>query len=143
MALVAAGRITALTHRIIGCGIRVHRYFGPGLLHAPYAFALAYELTSIGLRCEREIACPVVYGGTTLPCAYRLDMVVEDTVVVEIKAIDRFHDIHRAQLITYLKLSGYPAGLLINFNVPVLKDGIMRVLNDARVRRVSETEQGS
>ena len=122
--------INTITKRIIGCAIRVHRVFGPGLLESPYKLATAIELTSAGLSYVAEVPLPVSYNGRELGTAYRMDFVVEESVVVEVKAIERLLPIHRQQLLTYLRLSGYPVGLLINFNVPVLKDGIVRVLND-------------
>ena len=119
-----------ITRRIIGCTIRVHRVFGPGLLESPYKLATAIEFTSDGLSYVAEAPLPVSYNGRELGTAYRMDFVVEESVVVEVKATERILPIHRQQLLTYLRLSGYPVGLLINFNVPVLKDGIVRVVND-------------
>ena len=122
--------INTITKRIIGCAIRVHRVFGPGLLESPYKLAIAIEFTFEGLSYVAEESLPVSYNGRELGTAYRMDFVVEKTVVVEVKAIERVLPIHRQQLLTYLRLSGYPVGLLINFYVPVLKDGIVRVVND-------------
>jgi GxxExxY protein len=130
MALIDIPPINRITHRINGGAIRVHRAFGPGLLESPYRLALGIELLAAGLSCVSEVPLSVTYNGRDLGTGYRMDFVVEDTVVIEVKAIDRLLPIHRQQLLTYLKLSGYPAGLLINFNVPLLKDGIVRVLND-------------
>jgi GxxExxY protein len=130
MVLVAAGGITVLTDKIIGCGMRVHTNLGPGLLEVPYKLGMAEELTAAGLDYEMEVPLPVTYGDRTLPCGYRMDMVVRQTVVLEIKAVEKLLRVHRAQLLTYLKLSGYPAGLLLNFNVTHLRDGITRVLSD-------------
>jgi len=130
MALVPANGITTLTEKIIGCGIRVHRVFGPGLLEAPYQLALISELEDCGLGFEAEVPMSVTYGEKKFACGYKLDIVVERVVVVEIKAVEKLLPVHRAQLLTYLKLSGYPAGLLMNFNVKLMKDGIVRVLNN-------------
>lgn len=129
MALLPLGEINEITDRIIGCAIRVHRTLGPGLLHAPYLFALNIELDGLNIEHALEVPLPVTYEGKTLPCGYRLDMVVEGKVVVEVKSVERLLPIHRAQLITYLKLGKYAAGLLLNFNAPLLKDGLVRVVN--------------
>ena len=119
-----------ITRRIIGCTIRVHRVFGPGLLESPYKLATAIEFTSDGLSYVAEEPLLVSYDGRELGTAYRMDFVVEKSVVVEVKAIERVLPIHQQQLLTYLRLSGYPVGLLINFNVRTLKDGITRIVND-------------
>jgi GxxExxY protein len=121
--------INKLTEQIIGAAIEVHRELGPGLLESTYEAALAYELTLRGVPFERQAALPIKYKGVLMEIGYRLDLLVGDAVVVELKAVDRVDRIHEAQLITYLKLSGKRAGLLINFNVPLLKDGITRRLN--------------
>jgi len=130
MSLESTARINHLTRTIVGCGIKVHRVFGPGLLETPYHLALAMELRTANLPFQVEVPLEVEYQGRNLGAGYRMDFVVDDTVVIEVKAIERLLPIHRQQLITYLKRSGYPAGLLINFNVPLLKDGVIRVLND-------------
>ncbi len=116
----------AITAQIIGAAIEVHRTLGPGLLESAYEACLCVELSERGLRVERQVALPLHYRGKRLDVGYRLDLVVEDEVVVEIKAIDALLAIHDAQLLTYLRLSGKRVGLLLNFNVPVLKDGIRR-----------------
>jgi GxxExxY protein len=118
-----------LTDQIIGCAIEVHRHLGPGLLEAVYEECLCYELSQIGLRFERQVHLPVSYKGIKLACGHKLDLVVEDSVVVEIKAIDELAPIHQAQLLTYLKTSNKKVGLLINFNVHYLKSGLKRVVN--------------
>ncbi len=118
-----------LTEQIIGAAIEVHRELGPGLLESAYEAALAYELTLRGLVFERQAALPVHYKGLMIEVGYRLDLLVGDSVIVELKAVERVERIHDAQLITYLKLSGKKVGLLINFNVPLLKDGITRRVN--------------
>lgn len=115
-----------LTRRIIGCAIAVHRVLGPGLLESAYLECLCYELKNAGIRFGREVPLPVVYGEVRLDCGYRLDIVVEGKVVIELKAVDTIHPIHEAQILTYLRLSGIRKGLLINFNVRVLKSGIKR-----------------
>jgi GxxExxY protein len=122
-------RINDATSSIIAAAIKVHRALGPGLLESTYTACLLYELRRSGSHVESQQAVPILYDGVSLDCGYRLDMVVNDLVVVELKAIDRFAPIHTAQMLTYLKLTGYPVGLLINFNVPLLKQGIKRILN--------------
>jgi len=117
-----------LTGRIIGAAIEVHRALGPGLLESAYQVCLAQELSLQGLIFEREKPLPVEYKGLQLDCGYRLDFIVDGKVVVELKAVDKIHPVHEAQLLTYLKLTGCRVGLLINFNVPVLKNGIKRMV---------------
>jgi GxxExxY protein len=102
---------------------------GPGLLESAYDVCLVYELRKSGRQVDTQRAVPIVYDGVALDCGYRLDMVVDDLAVVELKAIDGFAPIHTAQMLTYLKLTRFPVGLLINFNVPLLKQGIKRVVN--------------
>src|SRR5438067_1033337 len=119
----------ALTDRIIGAAIEVHRHLGPGLLETAYQECLCYELSQQGLRFEQEVALPVRYKGIKLDCGYRMDLVVEDTVLVEIKAIEGLLPVHSAQLLTYLKSSGRRVGRLINFNVPILAKGLKRMVN--------------
>ncbi|HTX36326.1 MAG TPA: GxxExxY protein [Bryobacteraceae bacterium] len=120
-----------VTERIIGAAIEVHRHLGPGLLESAYEECLCRELNLVGLRFERQVSLPVNYKGLRLDCAYRLDLLVENLVIVEIKAIDELAPIHQAQLLTYLKAAGKQVGLLMNFNVPVLKDGLRRVINNS------------
>ena len=115
-----------LTGQIIGAAIEVHRELGPGLLESTYQACLAQEFSMRGLPFQREKPLPVEYKGHQLDCGYRLDFIVDEKVVVELKAVDEIHPVHQAQLLTYLKLTGCKVGLLINFNVPVLKDGITR-----------------
>jgi GxxExxY protein len=115
-----------LTHAIIGAAIEVHRALGPGLLEAAYEVSLEHELVQRGLRVRRQVGMPVQYKGVSLDAGYRLDLLVEDTVVVEVKAVDGLTRVHEAQLLTYLRLSGVRIGLLINFNERVLKDGVLR-----------------
>jgi len=115
---------------IVDCALRVHRELGPGLLESTYEACLYYELTQAGLTVESQKALPVVYNEVKLDCGYRIDLFVENKVVVEIKSVDALNDIHLAQILTYLKLSGCKLGLLINFNVKLLKHGIRRVVNN-------------
>lgn len=116
-----------LTSRVIGACIEIHRELGPGLLESAYAECLAYELAKAGLHFERQSALPVRYKEVQLDCGYRLDFVIEGVLILELKSVAELHPIHEAQLLTYLKLDKKPLGLLINFNVPVLKQGIKRV----------------
>jgi GxxExxY protein len=117
-----------LTNEIIGLAIEVHRGLGPGLLESAYEVCLCYELEQQGIPFRRQVALPVVYKKVKLDCGYRMDLVVDETVVVELEVVEKLIPIHEAQLITYLKLSGLRTGLLLNFNTPVLKYGIRRVV---------------
>ena len=117
-----------LTHKIIGAAIEVHRQLGPGLLESAYEECLARELSIRGLFFERQKPIPVVYKGVKLECGYRIDLLVEHQIVLELKAIEQIAAIHEAVVLTYLKLSGITVGLLINFHVAVLKDGIRRYI---------------
>lgn len=122
--------INLITQKIIGAAIEVHRKLGPGLLESAYQECLCRELAIRGLGFQRERALPVEYKGIRLDCGYRLDLLVEGLVVVEVKSVELLAPVHDAQLLTYLRLGDWTVGLLINFNVPVLKDGIRRrVLN--------------
>ncbi len=123
-------RINDITETIIGSAISVHRELGPGLLESAYEACLAYDIAKSGLSVERQKELPVKYRNVKLDCGYRIDLLVENKVIVEIKAIDKLAPIHTAQLLSYLKLSGCKVGLLINFNVKILKDGIRRLIND-------------
>ncbi len=123
-------RLNRITESIIGAAIEVHRDLGPGLLESAYENCLTFELVERGLKVEQQKPLPVVYREVKLDCGYRLDLLVEEAVIVEVKAVDRLAPIHKAQLLSYLRLSGCKVGLLINFNVKVLKDGIRRVVND-------------
>lgn len=118
--------LNEITAQIIGAAIDVHKALGPGLLESAYEACLCRELSLRELAFERQTALPVEYKGIKLDCGYRLDIVVAQTVVIEIKAISNIEPIHEAQLLTYLKLGGWKVGLLINFNVPILKQGIRR-----------------
>jgi GxxExxY protein len=121
--------INRITEKIIGAAIEVHRELGPGLLESAYETCLSFELAERGLGVDRQKPLPIVYKGIRLDAGYRLDLLVEENVVVEIKAVEELAPIHQAQLLSYLKLSGCKIGLLINFNVPVLKNGIKRIIN--------------
>jgi len=122
-------KINEITNEIIGAAIEVHRALGPGLLESAYEECLCHELTLRGIPFSRQQALPVSYKSIQLDCGYRLDLLVANSVVVEIKAIDGLLPIHEAQLLTYLKMGGWQVGLLMNFNVPVLKDGIRRIVH--------------
>jgi len=123
-------RLDSITRRIIGAAIEVHRRLGPGLLESAYEACLAYELRQLAFKIEKQKPLPVVYKDVKLDCGYRLDLVVEDSVIVEVKAIEQLAPIHDAQLLSYLRLSGKTVGLLINFHVRVLKNGLKRIVND-------------
>ncbi len=131
-----------LTETIIGSGIAVHVETGPGLLESIYLPCLVIELRSRGLRVETERSVPVRYRGLTI-AHYRIDLVVEDLVVVEVKAVKALDPVHQAQVITYLKLTGCPVGLLMNFNVPLLTNGIRRVVHPSLYHAGNESPQSS
>jgi GxxExxY protein len=121
--------LNRITEAIIGSAIRVHKALGPGLLESAYEACTAYELTAQDMKIEQQKPLPLIYKQVHLDCGYRLDLFVEDKVIVEIKSVDQLLPIHKAQLLSYLKLSGCKMGLLINFNVKLLTDGIVRVIN--------------
>ncbi len=127
------GRAVDITEQILGAAIAVHRALGPGLLESTYEACLAFELIDRGLPIVRQAALPVVYLGVRIDCGYRLDLVVEGTVIVEIKSVERILPVHEAQILTYLKLSGLPVALLLNFNVPLMKEGIKRFVGHPAV----------
>jgi GxxExxY protein len=118
--------INQITERIIGCAIEVHKNLGPGLLESAYEECLAFELHSAGLYIERQKPVPVVYKDIKLDCGYRIDILVENLVVIELKVVDAFNPVHEAQILTYMKFANKSIGLLINFNVTLLKNGIKR-----------------
>jgi GxxExxY protein len=122
-----------ITGAIFESAIEVHRTLGPGLLESSYLECLHYELGERGLAFERQHAVPIVYKRITLSAGYRIDVIVEKQIVVEVKSVDRLMSIHEAQVLTYLRLINAPAGLLINFNVPKLLDGLKRVINSRYV----------
>ena len=107
----------------------VHKELGPGLIESAYEACMAYDLTSRGIKVERQKPLPIQYKGIRLDCGYRMDMVVENKLVLEIKAVDQIAPIHEAQLLTYLRMSGCQVGLIMNFNVPLFKDGLKRIVN--------------
>jgi GxxExxY protein len=119
-------RYEELTEKILGAAIEVHKALGPGLLESAYEECLCHEFNLRALRFERQIKVPVVYKGIHLDCGYQLDLMVENTVILELKSVERVTSIHEAQLLTYLKLMNKPVGFIINFNVPVLRAGIVR-----------------
>ena len=125
-----AEEMNTLTGTIIGAAIEAHRILGPGLLESAYEACLAFELKEQGLKIDRQIELPLIYKNLYLDCGYRLDLLVNDAVVVEIKAITTIAPIHLAQLTSYLKLTKCRVGLLINFNVTMLRDGITRIVNN-------------
>ena len=122
--------MNGLTERIIGAAIEVHKVLGPGLLESAYEGCLAHEFSIANLAFKRQVPLPVIYKSLQLDCGYRVDFLVERMVVLELKAVEGLQRIHEAQLLTYLKLGGWPIGLLINFNVPVLKRGIKRMVHN-------------
>ena len=119
-----------ITEQVIGACIEIHRHLGPGLLESAYEECLCHELSVLGIHFERQKPLPVKYKTVNLACGYRLDLVIEHKIILELKAVESLLAIHEAQLLTYLKLSGLTLGLLINFNVPVLKNGIRRIANN-------------
>ena len=121
-----------LTREVIGAAIKVHRALGPGLLESAYEACLAHELQKLGMRVERQKAIPLIYENVKLDCGFRADLVVESRVVVETKCKDALHPVDEAQLLSHIRLLNVPVGLLINFHVVVLKEGIRRMVNDYR-----------
>lgn len=117
-----------LTGKIVDCAITVHKLLGPGLLESAYEECLQYELSSCGLKTLKQLPMPLVYKEKKLDIGYRIDLLVDDKVIIEVKSVDALNPVHMAQIMTYLKLSGCRIGLLINFNVPFLKDGIRRII---------------
>jgi len=126
MAFHDRSQLNVITGQIIGAAIEVHRQLGPGLLESAYETCLAYELSQRGLHVVRQKSLPIVYKNIKLDQGYRIDLLVEDLVIVELKVVEALTEVHEAQLLSYLKFSGCPVGLLINFNVMLLKDGIKR-----------------
>jgi len=117
-----------ITKVIIGCAIDVHKELGPGLLESAYEECLYYELQKAGLKVEKQKAIPVIYKEIKLDCGYRADLIIEDKIIIELKTVDEFNPVHEAQILTYLKFAEKKLGLLINFNVLRLKDGIKRYI---------------
>ncbi len=131
--------INEITELVIGCAISVHTALGPGLLESAYQECLYYELTSQGLKVEKEKPLPLIYKDVKMECGYRVDLLVEDKVIVELKAVEALTDVHIAQVLTYLKLSNNKIGLLINFNSYRIKDGLKRLINKYYKPQVSQS----
>ena len=119
-----------LSSKILGAAIEVHKTLGPGLLESAYEECLCHELSIQGLLFEKQKPLSIDYKGKKLDCGYRLDIVVEKAVIIELKSCEKIEPIHKAQLLTYLKLSGLNLGLILNFNVPLMRDGIVRIVNE-------------
>ena len=119
--------INGLTEKVIGCIIEVHKHLGPGLLESTYEQCLAHELTINSIRFELQKSMPVMYKGIKLDCGYRIDMIIENDLIIELKSVEYITDIHMSQIITYLKLSHKKLGLIVNFNTRLIKNGIKRV----------------
>jgi GxxExxY protein len=136
-------RVNEVTEKVIGACIDIHRQLGPGLLESAYEECLCYDLSTLGLAFERQKDLPVEYKSVRLACGYKIDIIVEGLLVVELKAVERFLPIHQAQLLTYLKLSSLSVGLLINFNVPVLKQGLKRIVHNFSDTSASQRLCGS
>jgi len=119
-----------ITDKIIGAAIEVHRVLGPGLLESAYEECLCYELSLRDLKFKWQVPLPVAYKGIKLACGYKMDLLVDDLVVVELKTVEGLLQVHSAQLLSYLRLSGKPVGLLINFNSPTIKSGLKRIVNN-------------
>ena len=122
--------INKLSNRVIGAAIEVHKGLGPGLLESAYEECLCHELNLREISYDRQLSLPVLYKEKQLDCGYRIDVLVEKSIILELKAVDKIEAIHKAQLLTYLKLSDIHLGLLLNFNVPIMKDGIVRIVNE-------------
>jgi GxxExxY protein len=123
-------KLNKITETIIGAAINVHRALGPGLLESAYEACIVYDLVKTGLNIEQQKPLPIMYRNVKLECGYRIDILVENSVIVEIKSVETLLPIHKAQLLSYLKLSNCRVGLLINFNVEALKNGIKRIVNN-------------
>ena len=126
---MAADTLNQITSIILSAAIGVHRALGPGLLESAYLTCLIHELVAAQLRIERQKALPLVYRGVTIECSYRAALVVEESVLIEVKALETLGPIHSQQLYTYLRLGNYPVGLLLNFGAPTMKAGIKRMVN--------------
>ncbi|MBE9571070.1 MAG: GxxExxY protein [Proteobacteria bacterium] len=122
--------INELSSRIIGAAIEVHKALGPGLLESAYEECLSHEFSFRNFSFERQKSLPLIYKGKKLDCGYRLDLVVENAIILELKSCEKIEPIHKAQLLTYLKLSGLHLGLILNFNTTVMRDGIVRIVNE-------------
>ncbi len=138
----AERNLNEITEKVIGACIEIHRQLGPGLLESAYEECLCYELAQSGLSFERQKPLLVVYKGVRLNCGYRIDIVVEEAVILELKTVEKLLPIHEAQLLTYLKLTGLTLGLLLNFSVPVFKDGLKRIVNNYQDTSVPQRLSG-
>jgi|SRR5690554_266441 len=118
-----------IAYRVLGCALEVHKKLGPGLLESAYQECLFYKLTKEGLYVNKEKPMPLIFEEVRLDCGYRIDLLVENKVVIELKSVEALNDVHLSQILTYMKLGNYKLGLLINFNVSLLKNGIKRVVN--------------
>jgi GxxExxY protein len=125
------------TEVIIGKAIEVHRHLGPGLLESAYESCLLYELLQVGLNVEQQKSLPIRYKGVEIDCGYRIDLLVEEIIIVELKSVEKVLPVHKSQLLSYLRLSNLNLGLLINFNVSILKDGISRIANNLSSSAIS------
>ena len=123
--------LQAISYTVIGLAIEVHRQLGPGLLESAYQQCLFYEIKKAGLKVKKEIALPIIYKEIKLDQGYRIDLLVEDKLVIELKTVENYTSVHFAQILTYLKLGNYPLGLLINYNSKILKNNIKRFINTA------------
>ncbi len=124
--------LESLSYKIIGLAIEVHRQLGPGLLESAYQQCLFYEIKKADFKVEKEVTLPIIYKEIKIDHGYRIDLLIEDKLVVELKTVESFNSVHFAQILTYLKLGQYPLGLLINFNSKILKNNIKRFINTAR-----------
>ncbi|MCD0472883.1 GxxExxY protein [Flavobacterium sp. EDS] len=127
--LVSQDELNAISYKIIGLAIEVHKQLGPGLLESAYQECLYYELINSGLIVEKQKALPIIYKDIKLDHGYRIDLLIENKIVIELKTVEAFTDVHFAQILTYLKLGNYPLGLLINFDSKILKNNIKRFIN--------------
>lgn len=128
--MTSRAEINEITGKVVDAAMKVHTVLGPGLLESAYQACLAYELDKRGLKARRQVELPVIYENIRIDVGYRCDLLIEDTVIVELKAVEKVLPVHQAQLLSYLKLSGKKVGLLINFNTEHLKDGIIRLVNE-------------
>jgi GxxExxY protein len=126
---ISAPRVNKITGAVISAAMKVHSHLGPGLLESAYEACLAHELRKQGMRVAQQVGLPVVYDGEKIDLGYRIDLIVEDIVVVEIKSVETINPVHQAQLLSYIRLSGRSVGLLINFHVAHLRDGIKRMVD--------------
>ena len=128
--MISADELNRISNIVIGCAIEVHRILGPGLLESAYQQCLAWELRQVGLKVTEQVAIPIRYKALTIANAFRLDMLVENELVLELKSVERIEPAHLAQLLTYLKTNSFRLGLLLNFNVDIMRKGIKRIVNN-------------